>query len=63
MSCLLSACGNLCAFLSCYADTKNAITKLLPCFRKKEPVYKEEVFKIKFLDNTIVSLERISELE
>ena len=35
MSCLFSTCGNLCAFFSCYADAKNAITKLLPCFRKK----------------------------
>ena len=61
MSCLFSACGNLCACLSCYADAKYAIIKLCPCFRRKEPelTYKEEVFKIKFLNNTIVSFERI----
>ena len=63
MSCLFSACGNLCAFLSCYADAKNAITKLLPCMKPKEskPIYKEEIYKITFLDHTIVKFEKIEE--
>ena len=64
MSCLFSACGNLCAFLSCIGDAKNAISKLCPsCMKPKEskPIYKEEIYKITFLDHTIVKFEKIEE--
>ena len=63
MSCLFSACGNLCAFLSCISDSKNVISKLVPCMKPKEtkPIYKEEIYKITFLDHTIVKFEKIEE--
>ena len=55
--------GNICSCLSLYADAKNAVSKLCPCFRKKEepPLLKEETYRIKFLGSTIISFERIEE--
>ena len=54
---------NFCTLLSCLGDAKNAITKLFPCMRKKEPqsTFREETYKITFLDHTIIKFERITE--
>ena len=59
----LGCCGNICSLLSCLGDTRNAISKLFPCMRKKEepPKYKEETYKIVFLDRTIVRFEKFEE--
>ena len=65
MSCL-PYCFNFCTFLSCIGDMKNAVSKLCPCCKGKppaEPEYKEEMFKITFLGNTILKFERVSETE
>ena len=65
MSCL-PYCLNFCTFLSCLGDMKNAVSKLCPCCKGKppaEPEYKEEMFKITFLGNTILKFERVSETE
>ena len=49
----LGCFGNICSFLSCYADFKNAVEKLCPCiFRNKEaepPLIHEEVKKYKII--------------
>ena len=61
MECLCEACVTICSWLSCFCNVKNVLSNLVTCGRchKKaiEPV--EEVYKIKFLDNTIVSFEKI----
>ena len=63
MACLFGALGNICSCLSLYGDCKNAAEKLLPCMRKKEqpPKYREETYKITFLDHTIIKFERVTE--
>ena len=57
MECLCEACVPICSWLSCFCNVRNVLSNL-PCRKKAiEPV--EEVYKIKFLDNTIVSFERL----
>ena len=61
----LGCVGNICSFLSCYADFKNSVEKLCPCiFRNKEaepPLIHEEVKKIKLFGKTVVELNTIEE--
>jgi hypothetical protein len=64
MACLFGALSNICSCLSLYGDCKNAAEKLLPCMRKKNHNhlnYREETYKITFLDHTIVKFEKIEE--
>ena len=60
MECLCEACIPLCSWLSCVCNVKNVLTNLVTCKsclkKEKEPM--EEIYKIKFLDNTIVSFEK-----
>ena len=62
MACFGFLC-NICSCLSLYADAKNAVSKLCPCFRKKEepPKFREETYKITFLGTTLVKFEKIEE--
>ena len=54
-------CFNFCTLLSCLGDSRDAISKLFPCMRKKEepPKFKEETYKVTFLGHTILDFEKI----
>ena len=63
MACPFGALGSICSCLSLCGDCKNAAEKILPCMRKKEepPKYREETYKMTFLDHTIVKFKKLCE--
>ena len=61
----MECCFEIFGCLSCLANVRNAYVnlfkKICPCChkKKKEVDAFEETFKIKFLDNTILSFEKV----